>query len=454
LIFGAKQPGGEKMKKRENPIPSLFILAAVLAACSPSTAGNPTAGQELPAQTRIEFTRETGPSEQGLPSAALTRTRTAPPAVNPSSTLPPTPASTADPGCNRAQFVADVSIPDSWETIPGALFTKTWRLKNIGTCTWNSDYALVFDHGERMHAPATQPLTNGTVAPQGIFDVAVDLAAPADPGTYQAFFMLRAPDGSTFGIGADADTAFWAKIIVRPGKGLVVHVVSSTITVAPNATELAFAVCPDGSAVTGGGFSASGLIIVYGQSKVSTQWNVWALNGSSDEGALTAYAICLEYPGADTDQVQTIGTGLESIASHAVATCPAGSILTGGGFYSESDGSVWLLSNSPSGNSWMGKAQQGTVGHPLLTVYAVCLDGISVSNTVVSQNVRIAAGAKAYVEVACPDGTALTGGGWYADHMLRVTTAAPLGGKWRVEASNIGTQSLTLQAQGVCLAIS
>jgi hypothetical protein len=77
-----------------------------------------------------------------------------------------------------------------------------------------------------------------------------------------------------------------------------------------------------------------------------------------------------------------------------------------------------------------------------------------VSNNVVSQNVRIAAGGKAYVEVACPEGTVLTGGGWYADHTLRVTTAAPLGGKWRVEASNIGTESLILQAQGVCLAIS
>ncbi len=442
------------MKKRGKTIPSLIILAAVLAACSPSAAVNPTAGQELPAQTQIEFTRETGPSEQGLPSAALTPTRTPPPAVNPPSTLPPTLASTADPGCNRAQFVADVSIPDNWETIPGALFTKKWRLKNVGTCAWNPDYALVFDHGERMHAPASQPLTNGTVAPQGIVDLAVDLAAPADPGTYQAFFMLRAPDGATFGIGADADTAFWAKIIVRPGKAPVAHVVSSTITVAPHDTGLAFAVCPDGTAVTGGGFSAPDLMIVYGQSKVSTQWNVWALNGSSDEETLTAYAICLEYPGAATDQVQTIGTGLEGIASHAVASCPPGSALTGGGFYTEADGTAWLLYSSPSGNGWMGKAQQATIGRPLLTVYAVCLDGISVSNNIVSQNVRIAVGEKAYVEVACPEGTVLTGGGWFADHTLRVSTAAPLGGKWRVEASNIGTQSLTLQAQGVCLAIS
>ena len=49
---------------------------------------------------------------------------------------------------DRAQFVADVTVPDGTRYDPGATFTKTWRLKNIGTCTWTTSYTLVFDSGD------------------------------------------------------------------------------------------------------------------------------------------------------------------------------------------------------------------------------------------------------------------------------------------------------------------
>jgi len=49
------------------------------------------------------------------------------------------PAST---GCDVAGFVADITIPDGTEMAPGSVFTKTWSLKNDGTCTWNSDYRI------------------------------------------------------------------------------------------------------------------------------------------------------------------------------------------------------------------------------------------------------------------------------------------------------------------------
>jgi hypothetical protein len=42
------------------------------------------------------------------------------------------------------------------------------------------------------------------------------LVAPGAPGTYQGYFRLKAPDGSIFGIGSSASTAFWAKIEALP----------------------------------------------------------------------------------------------------------------------------------------------------------------------------------------------------------------------------------------------
>ena len=40
--------------------------------------------------------------------------------------------------CDQAQFVSDLTVPDGSSFAPGATFTKTWRLKTIGTCTWTT----------------------------------------------------------------------------------------------------------------------------------------------------------------------------------------------------------------------------------------------------------------------------------------------------------------------------
>ena len=53
----------------------------------------------------------------------------------PAMTLP-TGASAAS--CDWAQFITDVTVPDGAKYEPGATFKKTWRLKNIGTCTWDN----------------------------------------------------------------------------------------------------------------------------------------------------------------------------------------------------------------------------------------------------------------------------------------------------------------------------
>jgi LysM repeat protein len=116
--------------------------------------------------------------------------------------------------CNQAQMVADVNMPDGTAVTAGANFTKTWRLKNVGTCTWTSAYALVFDHGESMGAPASMPLTTTSVPPGGTVDLSIPLRAPATAGTYQGDFRLRAADGVVFGIGANGQGSFWVKIVV------------------------------------------------------------------------------------------------------------------------------------------------------------------------------------------------------------------------------------------------
>jgi hypothetical protein len=126
----------------------------------------------------------------------------------------PTPSPTdQDADCNRVEFVDDVTVQDGTEYGPGASFTKTWRLRNAGTCPWTSEYALVFVDGDQMGGPVEMPLPSA-VAPESSFDLSVNLTAPQDSGSYQGNWQLRDPDGVIFGIGEEADESFWVQIVV------------------------------------------------------------------------------------------------------------------------------------------------------------------------------------------------------------------------------------------------
>jgi hypothetical protein len=121
-------------------------------------------------------------------------------------------------GCtNEASFVADVSVPDETSFPPGANFTKTWRLKNVGSCTWTPKYKLVFQSGDAMGAPATITLANANVPPNANLNISVKLTSPQDLGSYQGFFKMRAPDGTVFGIAPNGANPFWVMInVVAP----------------------------------------------------------------------------------------------------------------------------------------------------------------------------------------------------------------------------------------------
>jgi hypothetical protein len=111
-------------------------------------------------------------------------------------TLPPvatnTPVQSPTPACDAALFVKDVTIPDGTPIEPGATFKKTWRLRNVGTCTW-SGYALTFDSGEAMGGI---PDAIGTVGPGQEVDVSVSFTVPTTlSGTVRSYWRLRNTTG-------------------------------------------------------------------------------------------------------------------------------------------------------------------------------------------------------------------------------------------------------------------
>lgn len=99
---------------------------------------------------------------------------------------------------NAAQFVLDVTVPDNTIMRPGQAFTKTWRLRNTGTCQWDSRYKLVWDGGAALGGPASKAVA-GSVWPQTTTDISVQLTAPTTTGTYVGTWQLADQSGNRFG---------------------------------------------------------------------------------------------------------------------------------------------------------------------------------------------------------------------------------------------------------------
>jgi hypothetical protein len=205
--------------------PILVLLFLVLA-CNFPREGTPTpsgpemlktyAAQTIQVQltlvaTGVQPTFTPGPPDSTLPPSGPS------PTVPAASTQTPTPTQGI---CDQAGFEKDVTIPDNTVLEAGQAFTKTWRLRNDGVCTWNPSYAIVFDRGDAMNGPPSVSLTAGTVAPGETVDVSVDLVAPEDPGTYQGYWKLRNQAGQTFGLGNDRDKDFWVKVSVGQQSGI------------------------------------------------------------------------------------------------------------------------------------------------------------------------------------------------------------------------------------------
>jgi len=113
--------------------------------------------------------------------------------------------------CDAAQFIADVTVPDGTGFSGGATFVKTWRLKNVGTCTWTTAYHLVHAAGPLLGAQPSVPFPQ-SVAPGQTVDLSVTMTAPSATGTFTSFWMLQNASGHVFGIGTGFSHTFWVQI--------------------------------------------------------------------------------------------------------------------------------------------------------------------------------------------------------------------------------------------------
>ena len=220
----------------------LSALMLVALACGTSTP-TPTPPPTLPPQTATPVLGATPVLPTPIPP---TPTVILPPTL----VIAPTSAggSSPAPSClNESDFVADVTIPDRTPMVAGQTFIKTWRLRNSGTCAWDSRYQLVQISGNLLTAnPSIIPLPD--VAPGAEVDISASLtlAAGAPVGSEQrAQFQIRAPDGTFFGT-----RPYVLVVVTSPG--------SPTSTPAGGTASIAGTVWADYCSVPSGGGTPAG----------------------------------------------------------------------------------------------------------------------------------------------------------------------------------------------------
>jgi septal ring-binding cell division protein DamX len=154
----------------------------------------PTASPLAPLPSPVSPTRQPATPESPLPSRTPTQTLV----------------------CDRAAAgnPIDITIPDDTAIQPGQPFTKIWRLQNVGSCTWTTEYGARFFYGAQMSAPEAV-LLKGDVRPGGEIEIAVDMSAPQTPGVHQGNWKLYNASGQLFGIGPNGDAPFWVRIVVQ-----------------------------------------------------------------------------------------------------------------------------------------------------------------------------------------------------------------------------------------------
>lgn len=102
------------------------------------------------------------------------------------------------PNCwNGMQFVRDMSIPDGTTLGYDIDATKTWQIKNTGTCTWDASYTFNYVKGD-LFGPGSVTI-NKIVRPGETYDVSVPFRTPSYSAMFYGYWQMRAGSGANFG---------------------------------------------------------------------------------------------------------------------------------------------------------------------------------------------------------------------------------------------------------------
>ncbi len=172
-------------------------------------------------------------------TALAAPTNTPAPTVTPLSTFTPfptlaggtglgtTPLATAS--CYGLAYVSDVTIPDNTPVTPGQKFTKTWKVKNSGTCAWDAGFKFSNVSGDAMNGETFT--LSASVAAGAVTDISVAMIAPNKSGTLRGDWRMSTAGGQFFG-----DQVYVQVVIGGSGATNTTSAATATSTSTPTPT--------------------------------------------------------------------------------------------------------------------------------------------------------------------------------------------------------------------------
>lgn len=181
------------MKRTTILVAAMLVLA--ISACNfPFAGGSDNTLATSVAQT-VEAMEEHVVVQPTLPLPVNTPTPL-PPVATPMPTATVKPTEEPDP-CLFATFISE-TIPDGTKFSANETFTKTWTIRNDGTCDWNEDYQLIFKSGDQMGGPDAVDFDE-EVDPGEKITFSIDLKAPSKKGTYTGVWWFQTHKDVKFG---------------------------------------------------------------------------------------------------------------------------------------------------------------------------------------------------------------------------------------------------------------
>lgn len=186
------------MKTRILSIIILLIMGVLFFSCA-------TNDSDQPNQMDMDAVRTEAVATY---ASSLTRTLSAPPPASPTPTIGATstpsiitatlePSPTVNP-CFNLMYIADVTIPDGMEMKAGEVFTKTWRVQNIGGCAWRADFTFQHVGGDPMRGSTVtlpEAIQSGSIR-----ELSVQLVVPSgQSGVVQSAWRMADENGNFFG---------------------------------------------------------------------------------------------------------------------------------------------------------------------------------------------------------------------------------------------------------------
>ena len=196
-------------KQLKNIFLTLIISTLALTACGGGSAeATPTMDLILIQTQAVETfsavltqTALAAPSDTPVPTQTVAAPTFPPLATNTVGVsltiLPTTAGGSTTTSCYGLVFVSDVTIPDNTSVTAGQNFTKTWKVKNSGTCAWDAGFKFAFTGGNAMGG-ATYTLPSA-VAAGAVVDISVAMTAPTAAGKVQSNWRMSTAGGQYFG---------------------------------------------------------------------------------------------------------------------------------------------------------------------------------------------------------------------------------------------------------------